>query len=369
VHQERIIFFAFRKSQKRFFETLIKECNQSIADMVDSKRLFLFSFRAWKDRHRIDTVPACRFAVDEFYAKTGMRIPRGALQPFFRLLAFVNFLRYSKVLQKGYHKMLIWNGGKFRQLIAIEAAKLYGVRVYYFENGLLPNTLVFDPKGINYHNSVPRERSFFEAYESDVQLPQSLVPRIGKNREAFQGEGGALPEKYIFVPFQVDYDTQIISQSPWIKDMRMLFEMIESLAKKSEYHFVLKEHPSSGVEYPDLHERIKHIPTMHFENRHSTQHLIENCSAVITVNSTVGIEALLFHKKVIVLGNAFYAIDGITTKVSNLKALQASIDHLEQMCLDTSLVDRFLKYLYHEYLIPKNDTMYANLCRRLEATV
>jgi len=128
--------------------------------------------------------------------------------------------------------MLIWNGGKFRQQIAIAIAKQKGIKVYYFENGLLPNTLVFDQKGINFENSVPRDRYFYEAYQSYVPLPKALVPRIGKKRAIFEGDEEELPETYIFVPFQVDYDTQIITQSPWIKNMRMLYELIEKIASR-----------------------------------------------------------------------------------------------------------------------------------------
>jgi len=366
--EKQTVLFAFRKSQYHFFQNMLKVCDKQNVSIVSSKRVWLLSF----DRVSQHTLKAIKeaslFAVEEFYAKTGWhRMPRSVLMGIFGLLGYWNAMRYNAVLSKGYAKMLIWNGGKFRQQIAIAIAKLKGIKVYYFENGLLPHTLVFDQKGINFDNSVPRDRHFYEAYQSDVPLPKALVPRIGKKRAIFEGDEEKLPETYIFVPFQVDYDTQIITQSPWIQNMRMLYDLVEKIASQSNYHFVIKEHPSSGVEYPDLHERASRIPNIHFANAHSTQNLIEQSQAVITLNSTVGIESLLFHKKVIVLGNAFYAIDGITQRVTSEDELLWVLNGLDNLDIDTDLVDRFLRYLYNEYLVHKDGTEYQEICQRMEA--
>jgi len=347
---------------------MLKVCDKQRVSIVSSRRAWLLSF----DRVSQNTLKAIKeasvFAVEEFYAKTGWhRVPRSILMGIFGLLGYWNAKRYAIVLDQGYTKMLIWNGGKFRQQIAIAIAKQKGIKVYYFENGLLPHTLVFDQKGINFDNSMPRDRHFYEAYQSDIPLPKALVPRKGKKRTTFEGDAEKLPETYIFVPFQVDYDTQIIAQSPWIKNMRMLYDLIEKIASQSDYHFVIKEHPSSGVEYPELHERASQTPNIHFANAHSTQNLIERSEAVITINSTVGIESLLFHKKVIVLGNAFYAIDGIAKRILDEDELLKALKNLPNLDMDIELVDRFLRYLYNEYLVHKNGTEYQQICQRMEA--
>ena len=362
---EPLLFFAFRKSQKNFFETMLPHCRYPVR-IVFSKYVKGISFKAIKAFKKEMILPACAFAVDEFYAKTNIRIPHGLLHTIFKALAFLNYIRYASVLEKGASAMLVWNGGKFRQRIAIVIAKQKGIRVCYFENGLLPHTLVFDTKGINFDNSVPREKKFYENYVSDIALPNDLVPRIGKNREIFLGEKIPLPPVYIFVPFQVDYDTQIISQSPWIKNMRMLFDVIAQVAKTTSYHFVLKEHPSSGVEYPDLHERVRNIPNMGFYNTYATQELIEKSVGVITVNSTVGVESLLFGKTVITLGNAFYAIEEVSFHADDLADLTAYVADIENLKPNRQLVENFLKYLYHEYLIHKDGNEHNALCKRLE---
>lgn len=364
-HRDNIVLFAFRKSHSVFFEKIIESCENKNIKIVSTKSSWLISPKAFSQFKYINTDSACTFAIDEFYAKTSLSIPKIVLKIYFKTFAYINFLRYYAALGEQCEKMLIWNGGKFRQRIALEVAKLKSIKVFYFENGLLPNTIVFDAKGINYENSVPREYDFFKTYSSDVALPKELVPRIGKGSQKFVGDKEGLPERYIFVPFQVDYDTQVISHSHWIKNMRMLFDVIEKVAKNSEYEFVLKEHPSSGVEYSDLYTRADQLSNVSFKNTYSTQELIENSLAVITINSTVGIESLLFHKKVMVLGDAFYNIEGITYGVRDQKKLHEILDTLDVLNVDTELIDNFLKYLYNDYLIPKNDKMYKIMCQQL----
>jgi capsular polysaccharide export protein len=256
--------------------------------------------------------------------------------------------------------MLLWNGGKCRQRVAIEIAKLKGLEVLFFENGLLPNRLVLDTKGINADNSVPRERAFFENYSNALELPKSLTPRRPKNQKKFETSLEPLPDSFIFIPFQVDSDTQIITNSRWLKNMRQFFDVIEELSKVSPYNFVLKEHPSSSRDYPDLHKRAKAIKNIQFANGYPTQELIEKSLAVITINSTVGVESLLFKKRVVVLGDAFYRIEGITKGVDNQEVLNEVIKGLENWHFEESLVENFLKYLYYDYLIPKDEPLVYN---------
>ena len=364
-NQDNIVLFAFRTSQKLFFETLLENCKDKNLTILSTKNSFKLSFKALGKLKDVNLNDACDFAVDEFYAKTNLKIPKIFLKIYFKLFSYINFMRYYAALDEKYTKMLIWNGGKFRQRIALEVTKIKKIKVYFFENGLLPNTIVFDNKGINYENSVPRNQDFYKSYSSNIALPTELVPRIGKSREVFTGEKEILPKKYIFVPFQVDYDTQIISNSHWIKNMRMLFDVIENVAQKSEYHFVLKEHPSSGVEYLDLYTRVNNIENISFKNTYSTQELIEKSLAVITINSTVGIESLLFHKKVIVLGDAFYNIESLTHEARCVEDLLSIVEVIESIKIDIDIIDNFLKYLYNDYLIPKDDESYKIICQKL----
>lgn len=362
---EKILLFAFRKSHKSFFKNIINKSKDNLCHIIASRDIIFPRFNGVKNLKNIDFKPACNFAIDEFIAKTGLNIPRILLNSFFKPMAYINYFRYYEPMTHGYTKMLIWNGGKFRQRIAIEIANVLNIKVYYYENGLLPNRIVFDDKGINYENSVPRNKDFYEKYHNDNELPKELIPRVSKHIKKFNGSKIVLPENFIFVPFQVDYDTQIITNSNWIKNMRMLFDLIEDVAKQSDKYFVLKEHPSSGINYPDLHKRVDKINNISFANSYATQDLIEKSDAVITINSTVGVESLLFHKKVIVLGDAFYSIDDISFGVKNKDVLIKTINNIDKLNINIKLIDNLLKYLYYDYLIVNDESVFKILYDKL----
>jgi capsular polysaccharide export protein len=345
----RILYFAVNRKHKDFFKKIASTgCN---GDIVETKYLFipslkaLFSFPSYLHA-------AVSLRTKDFKAKYGYHYLTPVVKTYYTLIAYWNYIRYCHVISDRYTHIMVWNSSLFRQSIAVEIAKQYNLQPIVAESGLLPNRLVIDTKGANYLNSVPRDKTFFQHYSNPYPLPDTLIPRAPKNAKKFQkSKKITLPEKFIFVPFQVDYDTQILLFSPWITDMNMLFDTISDIAKKDQIHFVFKEHPSSKKEYPDLHHKASESPYLSFANGHTTQELIEKSEAVITVNSTVGIEALLFHKRVILLGNAFYAIEGITKQAKDYNTLSTLLSALHSWEPDHILIDHFLKYLYYEYLI------------------
>ena len=240
----------------------------------------------------------------------------------------------------------------FRQHIAKEIAKLKGIEIVFVESAFLPGRIVVDKRGVNFYNSVPRSKEFFENYKNDKPLPKELIPRKPRNAKKFASlKKEPLPKKFIFVPFQVDYDTQILLFSPWIKNMEELFFVMKRLAEELKINVVFKEHPSSRKEYPHLHKIAKENEFIQFANAYPTQELIEKSEAVVTVNSSVGVESLLFNKRVITLGDAFYNIDGIVKHAKSELELKDILKNLDSWKIDKKLIENFLKYLYWDYLI------------------
>jgi len=314
--------------------------------------VYHLSFNSIKMFSKIEFKEAIDYSLKFFYAKNRIKPPIFLLKLYFSIELFFKYIRYSFIIDNKNDLYIFWNGKKPRHLIAIQIIKLLNIKIKYMENGLLPNRLVFDGNGVNFENSVPRNRNFFEEYTNKLPLPVELTPRNPKNSNKFNQEVNPLPLRFIFVPFQVDYDSQILLYSPWIKDMVELFNLIEYISRNFNYSFVIKEHPSSNKNYLDLHKRAEKLDNIQFVNGYSTQELIEKSQVVMTINSTVGIESLLFHKKVIVLGDAFYNIDGITKSAKNREELLVILKSLNNWKFETSLVENFLKYLYYEYLIP-----------------
>ncbi len=250
--------------------------------------------------------------------------------------------------------LVIWNGMKQPNRTPYEVAKYLGINVQLFENGLLPNTTVLDPKGVNALNSLPRNADFYLNWtKHEHDLKKQLVTREPHKNRTVNEQTMVLPEHYIFAPFQVPNDTQIICHSPWVESMEAFYNCLELTLSElpPETNIVIKEHPSWPRTFKHLHFKNKRIL---FANNNNTQQLIEQSQAVVTINSTVGIESLLLGKKVITLGNSFINIDGLVKHCESQQALNEALVNLDSWQCDELLRVKFLSYLEEEYLISQN---------------
>ncbi len=254
----------------------------------------------------------------------------------------------------------IWNGQKQPYLTMVKAAEFARKRILYFENGLLPNTTTADYAGVNAWNSLPRDPEFYlqlEHLDSQNCLPTQLVTRNPhKKRENTGQKLNELPERYIFIPFQVPADSQIVIHSPWIHSMEQMFHLVSDTQRELRKqgrtdipHLVFKEHPSWPGSFEKLYDVDQYCL---FANENNTQELIENAEAVITINSTVGLESLLLGKKVITLGNACYNIDKLVLHATDKQSFYECLSSLSQWQFNEQLRLNFLNFIASSYCIP-----------------
>jgi len=250
--------------------------------------------------------------------------------------------------------VLIFNGYLAPNALLALAAQTLSMRCLYLENGFFPETMQCDPAGINALSTLPRDAAFYDGLsEADCGdgRPKSFVVRRSKLKDG--GAAGAsrtLPERYVFVPFQVPSDMQILALSPWIRDMIHLYEEIAALAEAfPERHFVIKEHPSFPL---SVQGRVRAHPRIHFANGAVTSDLIEGAAAIITVNSTVGLEALTLDRKVVTLGEAHYNIDGLVLHATDRTALRDAFARLDMWQPDAARRERYIRFVYNRFLIP-----------------
>lgn len=109
---------------------------------------------------------------------------------------------------------------------------------------------------------------------------------------------------YLFFPMQVSTDSQILWNSD-VDNMEALSIAVE-MAQRNGLKLVIKPHPAevdrlSVVKFAEMRKQLDFL----FVNG-NTFTLLENCESVVTINSTVGIEAMLCGKKVHTLGLAMY---------------------------------------------------------------
>jgi len=264
------------------------------------------------------------------------------------LESFILFAIYRNALmQSAATHMVIWNGLKYRQRIANAAADSLQIKTIYMENGLLPGRTTIDAKGINFRNSVPRESAAFSEL-----APIDLKPLNKALSDQFQPKPADLPDNYIFVPFQVNTDSQVVLFSPWIKTMfelvNVFHRVLEKLGEKAP-HIVFKPHPACDQDYKSLISNYQQHPKIHFAEEISTAVLIQHADAIATINSTVGIESLLLDKKLIVLGQAFYAYPEITLSASDKDELSAALGKIPDWKPDHLAIQRLFNYLVNQY--------------------
>jgi len=255
-----------------------------------------------------------------------------------------------------YHAVVIFNGFRYNQMTAAMAAHDLGVQTIYCELGFFPGTLIFDPRGINYGNSLPRKIADYppadeEAYEIYEELGSRLKAR--KPKKALDQKPIKPPKKYIFVPFQVDVDSQIALYSPWIKSMEALFEVLEKLTRylPEGWAFVLKEHPDRIVDYSHIRTRADGKKLI-FANGNDSVELMKNASALLTINSSMGVQGLLFDYPVITVGQSCYSFPGLAEHAENLAESIELIKQIDRLPVDREARVRFIAYTHKHYLLP-----------------
>lgn len=346
-----ILFFASNRDLQRYFSQIVKVCNTP-AKVHWCRALILPALSAIKLMPKTILAQEIAYAVQSFEY-----VHKRKVGIFFRLQLTIKgyffFCRDYAVFKKEQPRLLVmWNGMMFRRSLTVAAAKALNIQLCFMENGHFPNTTVCDKKGVNAGNSLSRDAEFYRFYTPKNFIAPTLVAReaIIEKKSA----GKVLPEHFIFIPFQVDTDSQILVYSDWINNMQQLFElMLKVQTQVPQLKLVFKEHPSSRVNYAYLHQ---HLPEKIgvFANDYSTQALIQQSQAVVTINSTVGLEALIFNKKVITLGEAFFNIKGMSWHATNEHNLVDLLLQLDNLSIDDEVCLGFLSYLSNEYLLAES---------------
>ena len=342
-------------SLRHYFDTLLPAVKDYPEELTPEVLRKIIRFSQKKGEIRTD--------FDRFrkFLHTKKQLIKGAKRTF---TYFYHYIRNNKI-----DMVCIWNGNGAERAAVMEAAKAVGVKTVYFENGLLPNTTTMDPEGVNYsgilaHKTSPFFKNIKMASDKLERLFQEqLIPRAQK-RKWYQNAKPAKPapdevvdltKPYVFVPFQVHDDTQVIIHSPYLRDMEELTKWVAQAVRqhnetsREKLRIIIKEHPSdSGRTNYSLLKAT--YPEITFLKAYSTETLIEKAKVVITINSSVGIEALLKHKKVITLGNAAYSIDGIVMRASSTDELALGLDALEA-AVDEDLINHFLYYIRYIYSV------------------
>ncbi len=268
------------------------------------------------------------------------------------------------------HIFIAWNGMCLPMTAFTQVAKNAGIEVYYAERGFFPRTLVLDKNGINF-GSTPSQQwhtisptlSFERAdeektrhYFSDLHLhaesiagsTQKITP--DQVRSQFNIPPGA---KIVLYVAQIDTDTNIVFYSPAYKSNKELIVKLNKFISEQKDAFLLvKLHPEDVNRSAEFQDLLTGNAALVGDI--NIQSLLQMVDVVVVRNSTVGLEALTYHKPVVVLGQAIYSHKGLTCDAVNDQELKGTIAaHISHHAASESThraTDRFLFYLLKYYL-------------------
>lgn len=148
---------------------------------------------------------------------------------------------------------------------------------------------------------------------------------------------------YVYFPLHVTDDYKIRKVIPHTVDQASLVEQVAD-ALPPGHDLVLKEHPMSvGRNSLRLLRRLRTRRNVRLVKPTASSHdLIRGAEAVAVISSTVGLEALLYAKPVLTLGQPFYSGYGVTLDVDSFRELRAKVPELLRFRPDPETIDRFL---------------------------
>ncbi len=304
-----------------------------------------------------------------------------------KLIKHANY-EYAKSIKffsgQRYDYVLIWNGCMG---VEPDVCKVLGQKTFYFENGYLPKTLQMNTEGVNKdaeYSRFPYKKLIEFNYEEKevetipyekIHLPKqnikyyfhnlidpfyipfmkyAILRRVERSAVEMRynlrqnGDKIVLPERFILVVLQVNSDTQIVLNSTY-GSMYQVIDKIISVFGKFNIPILLKEHPNEIMWMN--YDRYNHPKKVSVLRGGNLNELIDRAEFVVTVNSSVGFQALAKYKKVIVMGDAFYSSCPGCISFEKL-CREVAIEQIFDMTIKKDYVDRFIKHFKENIFIP-----------------
>jgi capsular polysaccharide export protein len=214
----------------------------------------------------------------------------------------------------------------------VGAARALGIPVFYYEKGMLPRSFQLDERGIN------AESSLAVATEAEPADPARVERELKKLRDELFGEGetgwsqpagrvGAenLRERLavergrriLLYVGQVNSDTNMTEFSPHFDSNREAVAFLTELLPADSDWFVLgKKHPKGDDRDAEMRRLLAGRGTwaqdVHLHD------CLDLADCVVSINSSVVLEALLKHRHVVLLGRGIFNGKGVAYEYDDL---------------------------------------------------
>ena len=260
-----------------------------------------------------------------------------------------------------------WCPVKPDRYLIFQAAKYCGKALIYFEDAPYPGSIICDHLGINAGSSIPRSAKFYTDWFSKNKETakkisiKNLFEKLPQRKRSKDLKNGAIEletidwaKKVIYCPLQFPADTQIVLYGDWIYSVHQFIKIIYDASRHlpDGWQVALREHPSSTTSFTKL---LNKLVDDRFAvcNQGTSKELLEKCSAVVTVNSSVGFHAFFCDKPVITLGDSLWGFEPVAHVAKNAEALNHAFKSIETSSFCQESRTAFLHYLFNEVFLSK----------------
>ncbi|NRD72375.1 hypothetical protein HQQ94_03775 [Shewanella sp. VB17] len=212
--------------------------------------------------------------------------------------------------------IFIWNGYTgFCANTLRNICQLKTIKSFYMERSLLKSGVFFDSEGVNGFSSLCNEvtKSELVQYNGSEQKHIKIKGKLNLTKNYFSSKWN----KILFLPLQVQSDTNIILFSHNVKTMReLVLTILNSIP--NDTLLVIRHHPEEV-------EQQLNLPLANnilYSNDESLNYWISVSDLVVTINSTVGFEALISGRPVLTFGKSIYSGKGLCKEVNELDQLK-----------------------------------------------
>lgn len=263
--------------------------------------------------------------------------------------------------------------------IAVALAKLHDIKVYFIEQGsfnttffdavgvnanmsIRTNLKILEPSGLNFdirHSSKKYNRSplyrgldilLMWLFEGTILYPPDLkytdLNSYRSKRSSVKNANIKMDTKQpmFLLILQVPLDVNMIKHSP---NFSSHAEILKSVHSNLPQHttLVIREHPLYVNKYESSFYDYVNKNNILIDNSTSLENALELAQVVIVNNSSVGIEAILKYKTVVVLGNAFYDRSSICLKLESKTELAQVLKNAVDYRVNTKQIDNFKQLL------------------------
>ena len=245
-----------------------------------------------------------------------------------------------------------WNGlGGSRQAFLL-AARDAGLGTLACELAPFPGRITLDPRGVNAESAVMgQDFSTTDAADDWRAMGTTLTARPSRRADVGQSSAPLPDTPFLFCPLQVPTDSQVTLFPGWTGGMTGFLQALTEAVTKLPHgwHLRLKEHPSARTPLTQALAPLLATGRAILDNQTDSFAQLQASRAVVTLNSSMGLQAFFHDKPVVVLGRAFFARQGLVEVAGDQIQLNRLFATPHTLTFDPTQRARFMTWLDRSY--------------------